>query len=242
MPIEIDFNTPYKSYDLDTEDINGNNITQELLLERLPFILSTSGLSNDIVQLIRSASDSAKEEKEIVTLHSRLRWNHNDEHAKGYQPSCFSPIHTNKYHGICQKESSQITDERGACYGSQDPIAHTKSTTGCVSSGMETSKLSTFSPVLSSTIMHGCDKSYRLPPTIGSQFSPPKHSPILKDGRDHLREFKDEKSFDFKTPPKPTAIERVSKPSILIATYNCTLLLMHYASSLITIFYIFEPV
>ena len=223
MPIEIDFNAPNKSYDLDAEDINGSNITKELLLERLPFILSTSGLSKDIVQLIRNASDSAKEEKEIVNLHSRLRWNHNDEYVKGYQPSCFSPIHTNKYHAICQKESSQMTDERGTCYGSQDPIAHTKSTTGCVSSGMETSKLSTFSPVLSSTIMHGCDKSYRLPPTIGSQFSPPKHSPILKDRRDHLREFKDEKSFDFKTPPKPTAIERVSKPSIRVFPHYCTL-------------------
>ena len=223
MPIEIGFNTPYKSYDLDTEDINGSNITKELLLERLPFILSTSGLSKDIVQLIRSASDSAKEENEIVNHHSRSRLKHNDGHVKGYQTSVFSPINTNNYHAICQKESSQMTDERGACYGSQDPIAHTKSTTGCVSSGMETSKLSTFSPVLSSTIMHGCDKSYRLPPTIGSQFSPPKHSPILKNGRDHLRELRDEKSFDFKTPPKPTAIERVSKPSILIVPHSCTL-------------------
>ena len=212
MPIEIDFNTSYKSYELDTEDINGSNITKELLLERLPFILSTSGLNKDIVQLLWSTSDSAKEEKQTVNLHYSSRLNHNNEYNKGYQPTSFSPIHTKKYHAIGQKESFQITDGRGTCYGSQDPIAHTKSTTGCVSSGMETSKLSTFSPVLSSTIMHGCDKSYRLPPTIGSQFSPPKHSPILKDGRDHLREFKDEKSFDFKTPPKPTAIERVSKP------------------------------
>ena len=229
MPIEVDLNTSYKSYDLDTEDINGSNITKELLLERLPFILSTSGLSKDIVQLIWSASESAKEEKEIVNLYSRLRLNHNDEHVKGYQPSCFSPIHTNKYHAICQKESSQITDERGACYGSQDPIAYTKSTTGCVSSGMETSKLSTFSPVLSSTIMHGYDKSYRLPPTHGSHLSPPRHSPILKDGRDYLREVKDEKSFDFKTPPKPTAIERVSKALILIVPHSCTLIIISNA-------------
>ena len=211
MPVEIDFDTCYKSYELDKDDINGSNVTNELLLERLPFILSTFGLSDDIAQHMRRASDSAKEEKEIVDLNSRSRLNHNDEYIKVYQPSYFSPIHTSKYHTNCQKDNFQTTDERGAFYGGQDPIAHTKSTNGGVSSGMETSKLSTFSPVLSSTIMHGCDKSYRLPPIIGSQFTPPKHSPILKDGRDHLRELRDEKSFDFKTPPKPTAIQRVSK-------------------------------
>ena len=52
-----------------------------------------------------------------------------------------------------------------------------------VSSGMEISKMSVFSPVLSSTIMHGLEKSFKLPRQTSSSTSPTIGLDDHKDSR-----------------------------------------------------------
>ena len=82
------------------------------------------------------------------------------------------------------------------------------------SSGMETSKLSVFSPVLSSTIMHhnALDKSIRLPLPLGSNVSHPKNVTHSKTScltnQDQVI-LEEEKTCNVEATPKSTIIEKV---------------------------------
>ena len=66
--------------------------------------------------------------------------------------------------------TSQLRETK--CIGQESVISST-SGSGNTSSGMETSKLSVFSPVLSSTIMQGCEQSITLPQSSYSNIHRP---------------------------------------------------------------------
>ena len=119
--------------------------------------------------------------------------------------SCFSPLRNpNQYD---TNLDPLIATGKTINYLKQESVMNSKSTGGNISSGMETSKMSVFSPVLSSTIMHASDRPERLSPII----APPKfHDERIENEHQenvvtHVRESID----DQKSSPKFSIIEKV---------------------------------
>ena len=86
--------------------------------------------------------------------------------------SCFSPLRNAKqYESQFELPASMVTG-RITNHLKYESVMNSKSTGENISSGMETSKMSVFSPVLSSTVMHAPDRHERLSPIMGPSKSP----------------------------------------------------------------------
>ena len=86
--------------------------------------------------------------------------------------SCFSPLRNAKpYESQFELPASMVTG-RITNHLKYESVMSSKSTGENISSGMETSKMSMFSPVLSSTVMHAPDRHERLSPIMAPSKSP----------------------------------------------------------------------
>ena len=129
--------------------------------------------------------------------------------------SCFSPIrNSNTYNNDLEQIPMRSKDGRTNFIAEESRINARGTESENFSSGMETSKLSVFSPVLSSTIMHhnALDKSIRLPLPLGSNVSHPKNVTNSKTScltnQDQVI-VEEEKPCDVESTPKSTIIEKV---------------------------------
>jgi hypothetical protein len=105
--------------------------------------------------------------------------------------SCFSPLKYSKPNVGSIDQVTTITTGMATNYLRRESVISTKSVGDNVSSGMEISKMSIFSPVLSSTIMHGLEKSFKLPRQTSSSTSPPTgledHKHSRSSNHDNMR-------------------------------------------------------
>ena len=136
-------------------------------------------------------------------------------HLRGlsHGSTCVSPSLVSKTQTANISEVPFILKTKERQFIGQESVITSRSASGNISSGMETSKLSVFSPVLSSTIMQGGDKFGRLPQTICSDISPSQNTENSRHyGLDNLGEIEQENvdTYDAKMTPKTTIIEKVS--------------------------------
>ena len=119
--------------------------------------------------------------------------------------SCFSPIRNDKQRETQVDHPTVTTIGRVSNYLRQESVMSSKSAGDNLSSGMEMSKMSIFSPVLSSTIMHGPDRHERLSPIMSPSKSlePEQQHPKVSDSSDQ------EGQVENKCTPKLSIIEKV---------------------------------
>ena len=122
-----------------------------------------NSLSNCIIWLLFRKSQHSKDTK--------LQPSSASEHNSTVS-SCFSPLRNAKqYESQFELPASMVTG-RITNHLKYESVMNSKSTGENISSGMETSKMSVFSPVLSSTVMHAPDRHERLSPIIAPSKSP----------------------------------------------------------------------
>ena len=122
--------------------------------------------------------------------------------------SCFSPLRNAKPYESQFEPPTSLATEKLANYLKYESVINSKSTGENISSGMETSKMSVFSPVLSSTIMHAPDKPERLSPIMALR------NPLdISNGNNHGENVEPgakESNYGQNPAPECSLIEKVS--------------------------------
>ena len=154
--------------------------------------------------------------------------------------SCFSPLRNAKqYESQFELPASMVTG-RITNHLKYESVMSSKSTGENISSGMETSKMSVFSPVLSSTVMHAPDRHERLSPIMAPSKSP-EMSKNVEDHRNLGLSFQ-ESNNQQKLTPECTVFEKVTNSfscnkylAQILTSFQVPILYLKYYSNFLSL-------